>query len=272
MPGWAVAAATVYAGSQGASAAQGGAEAQAAASRYAADINKAMFDKQNAQQTGYRAAGQNALAQIGALGSGTYQIYDEAGNPIGEPKTGTGYLTQRFTPEEFAKGMDPSYKFRLQQGEEATRRQANLAGGQIGGNTLKSLQDYSQGLASTEYANAYNRFQTERGNIYNTLASIAGLGQTSLGQTGSQSVLAGQNIGNATANAGSAAGAAQVAKANIYGGTAQSLANQYYYNSLRNNTGNQNYTDAGGWSGGGNNTVNVPGEGTMSVNQYFSPA
>lgn len=272
MPGWAVAAATVYAGSQSAGAASDAAAQQAAASMYAADIQKAMFDKQNLQQTGYRAAGQNALANIGALGTGQYQRYDEAGNPIGEPETGTGYLQRRFTAKDLAEGIDPGYQFRLQQGEEATRRAANVGGGQLSGNTLKALNDYSQNAASSEYANAFNRFQTERGNIYNTLASIAGLGQTSLGQTGAQSATASGNIGNALANAGSAAAAGTVGRANAIGGTVQSLANQYYMNSLRNNPGGQNYTDAGGWSGGGNNTVNVPGEGTMSVNQYFSPA
>lgn len=251
MPGWAVAAATVYAGSQSAGAASDAAGQQAAASKYAADIQKAMFDIQNEQQKPYREAGYSALSDIAGL----------------KP-----YLQERFGPEEFAKGMDPSYKFRLQQGEEATRRAANVGGGQISGNTLKALNDYSQNSASTEYANAFNRFQTERGNIYNTLASIAGLGQTSLGQTGMQSATAAGGIGNAMANAGAAQAAGTVGRANAIGGTVQSLGNLYYLNSLRNNPGGQNYTDAGGWSGGGTNTVNVPGEGTMSVNQYFNPA
>lgn len=233
--GYALAAATIYSAGAGAGAASDAASIQAAASQYAADVQKAMFEKQNAQQTGYRAAGGNALANIGALSTGQYQRYDEAGNPVGEAQTGTGYLQQRFTPEEFAKSMDPSYQFRLQQGEEATRRQANLAGGQIGGNTLKSLQDYSQGLASTEYANAFNRFQTERGNIYNTLASLAGLGQTSLGQTGAQSVAAGQNIGNAIQAGGAAQAAGIVGSTNAITGGVQSLANQYYLNNLMQN-------------------------------------
>jgi hypothetical protein len=42
---------------------------------------------------------------------------------------------------------------------------ANVGGGAISGNTLRSLTDYGQGLASTEYANAFGRFQTDRTNI-----------------------------------------------------------------------------------------------------------
>jgi competence protein ComEC len=43
----------------------------------------------------------------------------------------------------------------------------------ISGNALKGQEDYSQGLASQEYGNAFNRFQTGRTNIYNTLAISA---------------------------------------------------------------------------------------------------
>jgi hypothetical protein len=249
--GYALAAATIYSAGAGAGAAGDAAAAQAAASQYAADIQKAMFDKQNLQQTGYRATGQNALANIGALGTGQYQRYDEAGNPVGDLQTGTGYLQHRFNAEDFANGMDPSYQFRLQQGEEATRRAANVGGGQISGNTLKSLNDYSQGSASTEYANAFNRFQTERGNIYNTLASLAGLGQTSLGQTGAQSVQAGQNIGNAIQAGGAAQAAGIVGAANATTGGVQGLANQYYLSNLMK-------PQAQSSGGGGGATIAAP--------------
>ena len=228
----AVAGATLVSGMMGADAAGDAAATQAGASRYSADLQKQMFDVQNKQQTGYRAAGGNALSQIGALGSGTYQVYDEAGNPVGDEKTGSGYLTKQFTPQDFAEGMDPGYAFRLKMGQDQAMRQANLGGGAISGNALAGLQDYTQGQASQEYGNAFNRFQTQRGNIYNTLASIAGLGQTSLGQTGSASATAGANIGQAISNAGSASAAGTVGAANALGGAVQGVSNQYYLNQL----------------------------------------
>lgn len=228
----AVAGATLVSGYMGSNAAKDAAETQAQSARESAALQKAMFDKQNQQQTGYRAAGQGALSQIGALGSGTYQTYDEAGNPVGTPQTGSGYLTKQFTPQDFAEGIDPGYAFRLQQGQMANQRAANVGGGALSGNTLAGLQDYTQGQASQEYGNAFNRFQTQRGNIYNTLASIAGLGQTSLGQTGTAGTSAGANIGQAISNAGSAQAAGTVGSANAYGGAVQSLGNQFYLSQL----------------------------------------
>ena len=208
MPWGYVAAATIGSSLLSSNAAQNAADTQAQGARDAAATQKAMFDLQNKQQTGYRAAGQGALSQIGALGSGQYQTYDEAGNPVGDSQTGSGYLTKQFTPEDFAAGIDPGYAFRLKMGQDQAMRQANLGGGALSGNALAGLQDYTQGQASQEYGNAFNRYQTQRGNIYNTLASIAGLGQTSLGQTTAAGTTAAGNIGNAIQNAGAAQAAA----------------------------------------------------------------
>ena len=210
----------------GANSANRAAQTQADAAGQSAAMQKQMFDVQNAQQAPYRQSGYNALNQIGALGSGTYGIYDKTGNVTGQG-TGSGYLTQQFGPEQFAAGMDPGYAFRLQQGQMANKNMSNQAGGMIGGNALKGLQDYTQGQASQEYGNAFNRFQTQRGNIYNTLASMAGLGQTSLGQTGQLAGQTSQGVGNAIAGAGSAIGAGQVASANAIGGGITGAGNGY---------------------------------------------
>ena len=210
----------------GANSANRAAQTQADAAGQSAAMQKQMFDIQNAQQAPYRQSGYNALNQIGALGSGTYGIYDKTGNVTGQG-TGSGYLTQQFGPEQFAAGMDPGYAFRLQQGQMANKNMSNQAGGMIGGNALKGLQDYTQGQASQEYGNAFNRFQTQRGNIYNTLASMAGLGQTSLGQTSALSGQTAQGMGSAIAGAGSAIGAGQVASANAIGGGITGAGNGY---------------------------------------------
>lgn len=232
MPWGYVAAATIGSSLLGANAAQSAADTQAQGARDAAAVQKQMFDLQNKQQTGYRAAGQSALSQIGALGSGQYQTYDEAGNPVGTPQTGSGYLTKQFTPQDFAAGIDPGYAWRLSQGQQQVQRQANAAGGALSGNTLAGLQDYTQGQASQEYGNAFDRFQTQRSNIYNTLASIAGLGQTSLGQTTQAGTQTAGNIGNAVSNAASAGAAGQVGMANAIGGGLTGAANTYALSSL----------------------------------------
>jgi hypothetical protein len=243
---WAYAAGgSIVAGLIGADAAKSAAGEQAGATRYAADVQKQMFDLQNAQQAPYRGAGYNALNQINRLGSGTYQMYDAQGNPTGAG-TGTDYLTKQFTPADFAAGIDPGYAFRLQQGQEATNRMANMGGGLISGNALKGQEDYTQGLASQEYGNAFNRFQTQRSNIYNTLASIAGLGQTSLGQTTAAGTTAASNIGANIANAGAASAGGTVGAANALGGGIQNATNSYMLSQLLAPKTGVNYSLSGG--------------------------
>jgi len=212
-------------------AAKKGAQIQADAAQRSADLQKQMFDTQNAQQAPYRQTGYNALNQIGQLGSGTYGMYDATGNVTGQGQ-GSGYLTQQFGPEQFAAGMDPGYAFRLAQGQRQLAAQQNAAGGLIGGNALTGMQDYTQGQASQEYGNAFNRFNTQRSNIYNTLASMAGLGQTSLGQTTGASVNAGSNIGNAISNVGTALGGGQIGQANAYGGGLAGAGSSYMLSQL----------------------------------------
>jgi len=191
--------------------AQKGAKTQADAMRQSAELQKQMFDVQNAQQAPYREQGYAALKDIAGI----------------KP-----YLTHQYGAEDFQQGMDPGYAFRLQQGQMANQRAANLGGGLIGGNALRGMQDYTQGQASQEYQNAFNRYQTQRGNIYNSLASIAGLGQTSLGQTGQLAGTTAQGVGGAIAGAGSALGAGQVAMGNALGGGVQTLGNQQYLSTL----------------------------------------
>jgi hypothetical protein len=84
------------------------------------------------------------------------------------------FFTSQFGDEQMAQYLDPSMEFRRKIGEQTTARALNVGGGFLSGNTLRGLTDYGQGLASTEYGNSFNRFQTDRGNIYNTLGNIAG--------------------------------------------------------------------------------------------------
>ena len=245
--------ATLAAGYMGSQAAKSAANTQAAAAREAARIQQEQFNLINEQQKPYREAGYSALSDIGAM----------------KP-----YLTQQYTPEDFAQGIDPGYQFRLQQGQEATNRMANMGGGMLSGNALKGQQDYTQGLASQEYGNAFNRFQVGRSNIYNTLSSIAGLGQTSLGQTTAAGTTAAGNIGSNIAGAGAAQAGGIVGQANALSGGLQTLGNQQYLSNLLSNR-NQvpaGYTDAGGFAGGGSGVLNVPGQGTMPIGEYFRPA
>ena len=207
----AVAGSTLISGYMGANAAKDAARTQAAAADRAAEVQREMFNTQNEQQAPYREAGYTALKEI-------------AGNK--------DYFTRQYTPEDFTANIDPGYAFRLKQGQLATENAANRAGGLVGGNAMTGMQDYTQGLASTEYGNAFNRYQTQRSNIYNTLASIAGLGQSSLGQTGAASTAAAGNIGQAMIGSGSAQAAGTIGAANAMGGAIQGAGNAYLMSNL----------------------------------------
>lgn len=132
----------------------------------------------------------------------------------------------------FEEYLDPSMAFRMRLGTKATERLANIGGGAISGNTLRALTDYGQNLASTEYGNAFNRFQTERGNIYNTLANIAGMGQSAVntGVNATQN-LASQMTGLTTGSAAAQA-AGTVGASNAYAGALGNVGNMAFLSSL----------------------------------------
>lgn len=196
--------ATVGSGLLSANAAKSAAQTQAAAADRAMAQERAMYEQGRGDLAPYREAGYVALQDIERM----------------KP-----FLTAQFGPEQFGQYLDPSIAFRQRLGTQATERLANIGGGAISGNTLRALTDYGQNLASTEYGNAFNRFQTERGNIYNTLANIAGMGQGAV-NTG---VTAGQNFAGSTTGLLTGQAAAQAAgtvgAANAYGGALGGVGN-----------------------------------------------
>ena len=90
----------------------------------------------------------------------------------------------------------PGYQFQLQQGSNAITNQASASGLSQGGNTLKALAQYGQGLAGTYYQNAFNNakssFDTNHNATMNTLGALINSGQNATQQFDSAS----QNYGN----------------------------------------------------------------------------
>lgn len=197
--------------SMSANAAKSAAQMQADAANRSMEQERAMYEQSRADLAPYRETGYTALKDIEQM----------------KP-----FLKSQFGPEQFGQYLDPSMAFRQRLGTQATERLANVGGGAISGNTLRSLADYGQNLASTEYGNAFNRFQTERGNIYNTLANIAGMGQGAV-NTG---VNAGQNFAaqqTGLITGGAAAQAAgNVGAANAYSGALGNLGNMAFLSSI----------------------------------------
>jgi len=207
----AMAGSQLISGAMGASAAKSAARTQAAAADRAMAQEREMYDISRGDLAPYRETGYTALRDIGER------------MPL---------FTSQFGPEQMEQYLDPSMEFRRRLGEQSTARLANVGGGALSGNTLRALTDYGQGLASTEYGNAFERFQNERTNIYNTLANIAGMGQGAV-NTGVKAAqdTAGQITGLTTGQA-AALGAGQVGAANAIGGAAQNVGNMAYLQSL----------------------------------------
>ncbi len=131
-----------------------------------------------------------------------------------------GSLLQPFGADEFKKFLDPGYQFRRQQGEQSVLNSASAGSGAMSGAALKDLLSFNSDLASTEYGNAFNRYQTQQGNIFQRLAGLTQLGQGAAANVGSQgTALAGQ-AGQALQNAGTAAGAGTVGAGNAIAGGA----------------------------------------------------
>lgn len=123
--------------------------------------------------------------------------------------------------------QDPGYAFRMSEGMKGLERSAAARGGLLSGGTLKGIQRFGQDLASQEYTNAFNRYQTERNARLNPLQSLAGVGQTSAQQVGAAGQSMASGIGNALGaygqGAGQAMGAAAQARASGYMGGANTL-------------------------------------------------
>jgi hypothetical protein len=139
-----------------------------------------------------------------------------------------GYLTHQFDANDLNAQLAPNYAFQLAQGQMANQRAANMGGGSIGGNALQGLQKYTQDYASGAYQNAFNNYNTQRNNIYSTLAGMANIGTTSSGQLASLGNTLGGNLGslsntlgsNLTSNTGNLLNAG-----NAYGSNTSSVTN-----------------------------------------------
>jgi hypothetical protein len=221
----------LYGASQNAKAINNAANLQAQAAAQAQALQQAEFNTINTQEAPQRAAGYNALNQLGALGSGPYQQYDVNGNPTGTG-TGSGYLTKQFGDQDLNSNIAPNYAFQLQQGQGAINSINNVNGG--GGNAAQGLQQFTQNYAQGAYQNAFNNFQSQRTNIYNTLAGIAGIGQAGQSAVNAAGTNATNAQGQLGVGAASALGQGQIGVANAYSGALNNATNNLTLWSLLN--------------------------------------
>lgn len=181
-------------------------------------FQKQIYEQSRADFAPYRESGTANLNQLNTLLG--------IGGNTGAADYGR-FKTADFTPEMFKAGMDPGYAFRLSEGLKAVDRQAAARGGLISGNALKASQMYGQEAASQEYGNAFNRYQTIRGNTLSPFQSGAAAGQSAAAMQGQLGANFGSAGGQALGANSAAYGAFGQGASGIYGNQGQA-ANQAY--------------------------------------------
>jgi hypothetical protein len=209
MSGW-VAGAMVGSALIGANASSKAAKAQARSADRAADLQMEQFERQVELQEPWRKAGEEALNKL---------------IPIASEYTPFGM-------EQFQ--ADPGYAFRMSEGMKGLERSAAARGGLLSGGMLKGIQRFGQNLASDEYTNAFNRYQTERNARLAPLQSLAGVGQTSAQQIGQAGQTMANNVGQAMQTSAAARASGYVGQANALTGALNTGLNYYQNQQMLN--------------------------------------
>ena len=208
------------------SAANQAAQAQVQAAERAGQDQRAIFERQVELQAPFREGGLTAQNRLMTL-LGLSETPNEPG---------FGRYARDFSMADFV--GDPGYGFRMSEGMKALERSAAARGGLLSGATLRGVQRFGQDLASTEYQNAFNRYQVNRANQLNPLQSLMGAGQTGanalttaagdLGRGLSASQMAaGQGAAAGYLGAGQARASGYVGAANALTGALQSAVPNY---------------------------------------------
>lgn len=183
-----------------ASAAKDAANKQYQASQDAINLQKAMYEQNAPYWQPYVGLGQQGTSQISSM---------------------LPYLTHQFTPSDLQTNLAPNYQFMLGQGLGATRQAQNVTGG--GSNMTRAADMFSQNYAQNAYQQAFNNYNTQRSNIYNTLSGISQMGMT--GAAGLSNLGAGvaTNVGTLGMQGATALGAGQIGAANAWGGAMSNI-------------------------------------------------
>ena len=236
---------------------------QAAAAEQALRLQKQLADEQVLRNAPTVQAGDTArnrmLDLIGLSGRTGAAGYGSANQPFSMPGFDPNSLMRNFGAADFQ--TDPGYSFRLSEGLKAIDRQAAARGGLISGAGLKAAGRFGGDLASQEYGNAFNRFQTNRASQaglfadalnrdrtsrmdeYGRLSDFTNRGVSAANNTGASQAAYGTNFANLTSagaqamgqgvlGAGQAAAAGQMGAGNTYNNAIQAALQGYQNNQM----------------------------------------
>jgi hypothetical protein len=144
--------------------------------------------------------------------------------------TGYGKYAQDFSMGDFQ--ADPGYAFRLSEGQKALERSAAARGGLISGGSLKAAQRYGQDMGSQEYQNAYTRYQTNRANQLNPLASLTQSGQSAANFQAGNLGKYGSDVASLIGQQGESQAAGQIGMGRTFGNAINTGISAYQNNAL----------------------------------------
>lgn len=206
---------------------QYGAQAQGNLAKAYADA-QALNAANKADLTSNYAKTQGQLGDVYKQQVGFQQPYQQVGQSAAQGLIANQpYFTHQFDVNDLNTNLAPNYAFQLQQGQMANQRAANMGGGSLGGNALQGLQRYTQDYAGNAYQQAFNNYNQQRNNIYNSLAGMANIGTTSAGQLAGLGSNYGSNLAGLSSNYGgnlTTAAGQGINAANAYGLNTANLA------------------------------------------------
>jgi hypothetical protein len=205
--------------------------AQQQAAQQSAAQQQAMFDQQVALQAPFHQGGvaaQNQLLTLLGINPG-----GNSGVTVNPNDPNFGKYAKDFSMADYQ--ADPGYAFRLSEGMKGLQNSAAARGLLSSGSTLKGITDYSQGMASQEYGNAYNRYQINRANQLNPLQSLMGSGQTSANTLTNAAGNLGQGLGQAAVAAGNAQASGYLNTGNALNSALSGGVNSYMNYNMMNN-------------------------------------
>jgi hypothetical protein len=197
---------------------------------------------------------------------------------------GQGLLTpwsQTFTaPTAAQAAQTPGYQFQLQQGLSAAQNSAAGQGGLLSGGTLAGLNNYAQGVASTNYQNtfnnaltqyqsAYQSFLNNQQNQYNMLSGQAGQGLAAANSGNQLIANSSGDVASLLGAKGQAAAAGTIGQANAISGAIGGIGNAASGAALYGNLAQMGGTGFGGPALGYPGSAGAPGAAAGGI--YSSP-
>jgi len=217
----------------------------AAASKSAANTQAGAANQATALQAGMYDQSQRNIAPWFGIGNWANQNI--------QANIQNGGYGGTFTAQDYLSNQDPGYGFQLAQGQQALQNSQAAGSGVLSGAALKGLIGYNQGMASTGYQNAYNRWLSSQQNSYNQLMGLSQLGQNAAVGAGNTGAQYAQGMSGTITGAGNAQAAGTVGAANALSSGISSGTGYYALSNMLGNSGASNY---GSGFNGQNNPAN----------------